>query len=485
MKRIVLLILTTTMLLTLTASLTGCGGNVSLSAKEGEPANGFLWENNFSEITITGYQGASNDLVIPSKINGKPVTKIKSKAFSGFKALKSVKIPSNCADISGAFQNCTSLKTVEINGVKIIDNAFSGCEAITTVKLKEGIQSMNSAFANCYGLTSVSIPKTVTSMSNAFSNCKALKEIILEKGITNIDGAFISCSELEAISIPDSVISMNQTFMNCEKLKEVNIPQGITDLSGTFNNCSSLAAVKLPDSITNLSSTFSECSSLVNIQFPNNATIYFYNTFENCVALKELTIPDGITVELSIGENNLVSGCSSLEKLYISKNASVKEYSDGYSEEYSEYEIQEGYISLNGLDNLKEITAPLDILPLTSEHENEWSLCTDTTADFYKNLMNQNVSRYWLEDIEIDNKYYERYSNPSEDESYFSHTVTTTEGIKTTEKTYYLAKHSLGSAKVVICNTEISYPCINMDENYKKDTILVNGTEYPVYKDLY
>ena len=64
--------------------------NLNIDAEEGKDADGFTWENNFSEITITGYIGASNELTVPKTINGKPVTQIKEGALKGFTGLKSM-----------------------------------------------------------------------------------------------------------------------------------------------------------------------------------------------------------------------------------------------------------------------------------------------------------------------------------------------------------------------------------------------------------
>ena len=84
------------------------------------------------KITVTGLKGDVEILVIPEKIDGKPV-------------------------------------------VAIADNAFSG-SSLTGVSIPSGVESIGwFAFFGCVSLTSVSLPSSVTSVGyDAFSNCPKL-----------------------------------------------------------------------------------------------------------------------------------------------------------------------------------------------------------------------------------------------------------------------------------------------------------------------
>ncbi len=184
MKKLFVVILT----LCLVFGVFACGEgtpNMELTAQEGEPANGFLWENNYSEITITGYVGSSNDIVIPSKINGKPVTQIKKDAFDGFAAMKSLVIPGS---------------------VKIIDNAFSDCTGLKNITLSDGLESMESAFGGCTSLETIVVPKTVKKMRYAFSGCTKLKTVNVPDGITDLTNTFKNCASIETLVLPDSYV---------------------------------------------------------------------------------------------------------------------------------------------------------------------------------------------------------------------------------------------------------------------------------------
>jgi hypothetical protein len=76
-------------------------------------------------VTITGYTGTNADVVIPSTIDGLPVTAIGDSAFIYCTSLTSVSIPSSVTSIGDhAFGNCISLTSVTIpNSVTNIEDS--------------------------------------------------------------------------------------------------------------------------------------------------------------------------------------------------------------------------------------------------------------------------------------------------------------------------------------------------------------------------
>ena len=68
----------------------------------------FAFITNNGAITITGYSGVSNVVIIPSTTNGLPVTSIGNSAFYGY-AIVSVAIPNSITNIgNSAFESCGS-----------------------------------------------------------------------------------------------------------------------------------------------------------------------------------------------------------------------------------------------------------------------------------------------------------------------------------------------------------------------------------------
>src|SRR5215472_11411424 len=72
------------------------------------------YTTNNDTVTITGYTGTNDDVVIPSTIDGLPVTSIGANAFQ-YARINTVTIPSSVTNIGdSAFRNCMSLTSITI-----------------------------------------------------------------------------------------------------------------------------------------------------------------------------------------------------------------------------------------------------------------------------------------------------------------------------------------------------------------------------------
>ncbi|MDB4761254.1 leucine-rich repeat domain-containing protein [Akkermansiaceae bacterium] len=111
-------------------------------------------------VTITDCdEKALGDLIIPAKIEGKPVTSIGDYAFRGCTSMTSITIPDGVTSIG--------------------DFAFHFCESLTSITIGDGVTSIgDGAFFQCNSLTSITIPDSVTSIGkSAFSRCSSLSAI--------------------------------------------------------------------------------------------------------------------------------------------------------------------------------------------------------------------------------------------------------------------------------------------------------------------
>ena len=265
-----------------------------------------------------------------------------SGAFYNCSSLTSVIFEENSqlnAIESGVFQGCSSLTSIEIpNSVTFIGGesyfgtgAFYNCSSLTSVIFEENSQLTtieDLAFQNCTSLESIEIPNSVTSIGNnshtcngdegAFYNCSSLTSVIFEENsqLTTIGySAFVNCSSLTSIEIPNSVTDIGwSAFKGCSSLTSIEIPNSVTWIGGTFKDCSSLATVIIPNSVSSIgSSAFENCSSLTSITIPNSVTEIKESTFKGCTSLSSVTI--GYSVE-SIGESAF-ENCSSLTNIYM------------------------------------------------------------------------------------------------------------------------------------------------------------------------
>lgn len=196
---------------------------------------------NETEYAIYRYVGFDKDIVIPSAIDDKKITKIADKAF---------------------YENAS----------------------ITSVKISEGIECLgDSCFACCDKLTSVTLPDTLKKIKHdAFENC----------GITEI-------------ILPDSVIEFGYgCFEKCDDLKYAKLPKNLETIPPhIFENCSMLEKVELPENVVNIEeSAFAGCSIKIN-EIPSTVKCIEKYAFQFCTNfIDELRLPNGIE---SIGDSAL------------------------------------------------------------------------------------------------------------------------------------------------------------------------------------
>lgn len=143
-----------------------------------------------NSVTITDYLGEGGDIVIPSTIEGKPVTALGPMSFWMDDNITSVVIPEGVTSIGKqTFNGDDNLSSITLPSTltTIGQRAFWGT-AITEIAIPEGVTSLgNEAFSNCTQLSKATLPSTLVSVgANAFSRCTALKEISLPDHITYV-----------------------------------------------------------------------------------------------------------------------------------------------------------------------------------------------------------------------------------------------------------------------------------------------------------
>lgn len=253
-------------------------------------------------VTITGlnpnYQFSGN-LLIPSKIKGKPVTNIGNSAFNGHASLTSVAIPDSVTSIGGrAFYSCSGLLSITIpHGVTSIGaQSFKDCSGLTTVNWNAtectsvGSYSYPLLFENCSNITTVNIGDNVKIIpSYAFSYCKGITSITIPNSVTSIGkSAFYECTGLTSITIPDSVTSIGETaFEYCNRITSVKIGNGVTNIGrDAFYKCNTQDIY-----ITDIAA-WCNISGLDNLMEygAGNKNLYINNEL-----VTTLVIPNGIT----------------------------------------------------------------------------------------------------------------------------------------------------------------------------------------------
>lgn len=311
----------------------------------------FSYTTNDGTITITGYTGPAGAVIIPSEINGLPVTSIAGEAFAGTwetpnTSLTSVTIPDSVVSLDekyysaggsaiGPFTACTSM-TNAILGESLTNigaGAFVNCVSLTSVTIPNSVTRIgDGAFMGCTSLASIIIPPRVhfdthlmVACRGAFEGCTAMTNAVLCNGLKRIgDFTFVGCTGLTSITLPKSVTSIGfGAFFDCSSLPSVTIPNGVAIICpGAFEQCISLTDLTIPDSVISIQShAFSGCASLTNICIPSNVTTIGDQAFASCLSLINVTISRGVD---RIGEWAF-GGCDSLTHVYFEGNAPESE----------------------------------------------------------------------------------------------------------------------------------------------------------------
>ena len=155
-------------------------------------------DNGDGTVTITNYTGASGSVNIPITLDGHPVTRLGSSAFS----------------TGSQFPNL----------------------GLTNVHLPEGLLDIGSGAFAYTGLTSLTIPNSVTNIgANAFL-VVSLANVEGGNGVTVIgNNAFLHCKSLTNFSTGPSVGTIGMRAFGDTGLSSVRIPDSTTFIGATFS----------------------------------------------------------------------------------------------------------------------------------------------------------------------------------------------------------------------------------------------------------
>ena len=305
--------------------------------------SGIIYEASGTTATVIGWEGASSELTIPSKItvDGKDynVTKIGDRAFYG-QDIKTIVLPDTLRTLGAdAFSGNDAVETVEIPGsVDSYAHSFSGCSSLKEIR----VAASNDTFESVSGVlmnekkdticqypagkmgtyTIIDSVKTISSF--AFSGC-TLERITIPASVTDIgDGAFSYCDSLTTFNAGNSknYVADGGVLFTKDKKELVAYPNGKTGEEYTVPNNvgtigeyafagSSLKKVTFSSSVRNIEDYAFTGSALTEIELNQGASSVGQGAFEGCTALTKATLPSSLT---RLGQS-MFMGCTSLKEV--------------------------------------------------------------------------------------------------------------------------------------------------------------------------
>jgi hypothetical protein len=258
-----------------------------------------IYTTNDDTITITGYTGPGGAIVIPSAINGFPVTGVAGRVFLGSTTLTSITLPNTTKNMGDlAFASCTALTNFAMPPSAVGSGLLSNCTALANVVIYANVASIGeSEFSGCTALTNMTIPATVTNIGDwAFQNCSNLNAVYFQGNAPLADATiFDGASNVTNYYLPQTA-GWGATFMG---RPAVPILFTFTTNGGTITITKYIGiggSVVVPDTINGLrvtmlgNVTFTGCANLTNIILGTNIAAIAGQAFVGCSDLVTIMV---------------------------------------------------------------------------------------------------------------------------------------------------------------------------------------------------
>ncbi|MBQ8229711.1 MAG: leucine-rich repeat domain-containing protein [Clostridia bacterium] len=303
--------------------------------------DGLKYEEKGNGYVVIGFEKDAEEaknptLVLPEKIDGKPLVEIGENAFGECYEIEEVIIPNTVTRIGNtAFQWCYNLRNITIPDTvtEIGEGAFRWCYNLISVVIGAAVEEIgDQAFYDCSKLIEIYNRSTLnisTEMpeegEEEIDGCASyyVKNVYTEEGgskiSTDTEGyiyytqgeeiflvsymgeskqliipekttrvyryAFYNDDELEKVVFGSKITEIGEcAFRGCDNLTEIEICKGLQKIgSGAFYSCDSLSYVEIPDTVTVIGGVaFMDCAELNSIVLGKGVEAIGTDAFVRC-----------------------------------------------------------------------------------------------------------------------------------------------------------------------------------------------------------
>lgn len=282
------------------------------------------WTYNISNgrAYIAKYNGSAASVSLPTSISYQGLTyKIRSIgefAFQDNYYLQSVTIPTTITRIErGAFQNCTNLSSVRINGnIGDCDSSSIstyGSKAYS-VFYNTGTNTNGMTITFGSGVTRIPSYLFATGEPQSTDEYAHVTKVVLSASITEIgEYAFYNCHDLSAIDFSKASALVNigkSAFELCNSLVSVNFSGAnrLKTIGKSAFQSAGLRSIKFSTNLTTIENyAFRYCVGLSSIDLPQSVVALGDAAFRGCTSLSEVIIRGNIENCSSSSSNNYSS----------------------------------------------------------------------------------------------------------------------------------------------------------------------------------
>lgn len=235
-----------------------CGGTIT----------GVSGDNKFEMEITSNTEGTNMDVVIPSKINNKPVTKIANKAFSAVDEINltfdptkkviiySLVIPDSVKEIGNYAFVFNKIKTLSLSkNIEVIgEYAFTKNDIEGNLLLPDSLKTIGQASFAYNEFTNLYVGKGITDIPyGTFFNSK-IKKVELFDGLKSIgESSFNQCAIEGTLVIPSTVETIGKWAFQVNNISgTLVIPDSVTSIEEDAFSFNNLSMVDIGKNVTSI-----------------------------------------------------------------------------------------------------------------------------------------------------------------------------------------------------------------------------------------